>query len=432
MLKAFFNIGFTAATPPGKLRGRSRADYIARRNFYNLTADYNYFSYTLNNKKVVRNKDAEQYFTRGGTNGGLFDMNGALTEEQVSEMKEQLKTTRSIIWHGVISFDSDTSKGFETQENAVKFLNQTFGAFIDRTPLNRKNICLYASLHKDTDHRHIHFAFFEKEPKRKYDDEIDYTRKGTISQKAIDNYLVSANMHLSEHGDEYYTARDRALDRLNELRRKGCRRTKKDVRTEIMELAASLPEKGRLQYRAKNMEEYRERIDRVADLLIQSDPASRENHVAMLKEFARIQEEVKMLAQDNRLGYVNGLRMNEQELRAAMQGEQKMPMKYVDFEQIDYFQRLKDDYKARVGNVILGMCKDLRRDKYFDRRRAYYKVCSRKMKARNCRRRRENLLTQAVRALAFVDREERANYMKTVQQIEREQEMERYGVQRGE
>ena len=127
MLKAFFNIGFTLPQPPSNLRGQSRADYIARRKFYDMTAEYNYFSYTLNGKKVVKNKDAEQYYTRGGTNGGLFDMRGTLSEEQVQEMKAQLKTTRSIIWHGVISFDDDTSKGFETQESAIKFLNQTFG-----------------------------------------------------------------------------------------------------------------------------------------------------------------------------------------------------------------------------------------------------------------------------------------------------------------
>lgn len=68
---------------------------------------------------------------------------------------------------------------------------------------------------------------------------------------------------------------------------------------------------------------------------------------------------------------------------------------------------------------------------YFDRRRAFYKVCSQKMKARNFRRRRESILQQVVRTLSFVDRAERANYQKTVQQIEREQETLRYGTQRG-
>lgn len=429
MLKAFFNIGFTASTPPDKLSGRARAEYIARRNFYNLTSEYNYFTYTLNKNKVVKNANAEHYFTREGANGGLFDMNGVMSEEAVKEMKERLKTTKSIIWHGVISFDGETSKGFETQENAVKFLNRTFNAFLDRTPLNRKNICLYASLHKDTDHRHIHFAFFEKEPMRKYEDGIDYTRKGTISQKAIDNYLVSANMHLSEDGEEYYSVRDEAMERLNELRRKGLGRVKKDVRAEITELAKSLPKTGRLQYRSRNMDGYRERIDRVAELLIQSDPRSRENHVAMLKEFARVESEVKALAQDNRLGYVSGRRMSEEELRAVMDGDEKMPMKYVDLGQTDYLAKLKEDYKARVGNVILGMCKDLLRDVYFDRRRAFNKVCAEKMKARNYRKRRESVIGQTIKLLAETDKRTRTDYMKSVAELESEAASEKYASQ---
>lgn len=432
MLKAFFNIGFTLPEPPKKVSGKARAEYIARRNFYNLTAEYNYFTYTLNGKKVVKNKDAEQYYTRGGA-GGLFNLKGTISEDEVREIKAQLKESRSIIWHGIISFDDDTSKGFETQENAVKFLNQTFNAFIDRTQLNRNNICVYASLHKDTDHRHIHFAFFEKEPLHQYKDgTIDYTRRGTISQRAIDNYLVSANMHLSEHGDEYYSARDRALDRLKELRRQGFdKRAQREVRTALTALALNLPEKGRLQYNSKNMEQYRPMIDRVVDLVVQSDPEAKTNHIAMMKEFARVQDEVRTLAQDNRLGYVNGMRMDKDQIEAVMNGEGKMPVKYIDMRQVDYFQRLQDDYKARVGNVILGICKDLRRDIYFDRRRAFYKVCSQKMKARNFRRRRESILQQVVRTLSFVDRAERANYQKTVQQIEREQETLRYGTQRG-
>ena len=151
----------------------------------------------------------------------------------------------------------------------------------------------------------------------------------------------------------------------------------------------------------------------------------------MLQEFARVQAEVKALAQDNKLGYVNGRRMDKDQIEAAMAGEKKMPLQYIDLNNVDYFTRLQEDYKARVGNVILGVCKDLRRDLYFDRRRAHYKVCSQKMKARNFRRRRENLLVQVARALSFIDQRERSNFIKSVQEIEREQDMQHRGTQRG-
>lgn len=47
MPKAVFNIAYTSARPPANLRGENRAEYIARRQFYALTADYNFFSYAL-------------------------------------------------------------------------------------------------------------------------------------------------------------------------------------------------------------------------------------------------------------------------------------------------------------------------------------------------------------------------------------------------
>ena len=50
-MKAIFNIGYTSAEPPKKYTGEERAKYIARRKFYNLTADYNVFTYFLNGKR---------------------------------------------------------------------------------------------------------------------------------------------------------------------------------------------------------------------------------------------------------------------------------------------------------------------------------------------------------------------------------------------
>ena len=95
--KVIMNLKYTAPTPPKNLQGNKRSEYIARRNFYNLTSDYNYFTYTLNDKKVVKNKDAEHYFTREGTNSGLFDLKGVLSPQQIEELKKKLANTQSII-----------------------------------------------------------------------------------------------------------------------------------------------------------------------------------------------------------------------------------------------------------------------------------------------------------------------------------------------
>lgn len=429
MPKALFNIAYTLPSAPSYMKGNARAEYQARRSFYDLTAQYNFFSYVLNGKKIARNANAEEYYTRGGTNGGLFNLDGAMSEGQVAEMKKRLESSKSVIWHGFISFDEETSRGFQTQENAVKFMRQTFGSFLERTHLNPKNIELYAALHLDKEHHHhIHFAFFEREPKhRDKNGVLGYTHRGKFDARAIDNYLVSANMHLSENGYEYYTARDRAMSRLRETRKEIGNSVKNaDLRLALSDLRSKLPKEGRLQYNAAQMKELRPDIDRVAELLIASDPAANAAHKEMLVQLARVKEEVIELVKDNKLAYSDDSRMSKQELAAAMSGDSSMSLKFVDLKNVDYFERLQADYRARVGNVVLGVCKDLSRNDYQDRCRKH-NINDRSMKinAKHRWRRRESLLQNAVRILAEVDKQQPANFIKTVQEIEREQEMER-------
>lgn len=429
MPKALFNIAYTLPSAPSYMKGNARAEYQARRSFYDLTAQYNFFSYVLNGKKIARNANAEEYYTRGGTNGGLFNLDGAMSEGQVAEMKKRLESSKSVIWHGFISFDEETSRGFQTQENAVKFMRQTFGSFLERTHLNPKNIELYAALHLDKEHHHhIHFAFFEREPKhRDKNGVLGYTHRGKFDARAIDNYLVSANMHLSENGYEYYTARDRAMSRLREARKEIGNSVKNaDLRLALSDLRSKLPKEGRLQYNAAQMKELCPDIDRVAELLIASDPAANAAHKEMLVQLARVKEEVIELVKDNKLAYSDDRRMSKQELAAAMSGDSSMSLKFVDLKNVDYFERLQADYRARVGNVVLGVCKDLSRNDYQDRCRKH-NINDRSMKinAKHRWRRRESLLQNAVRILAEVDKQQPANFIKTVQEIEREQEMER-------
>lgn len=434
-MRAVFNIGFTLAAPPASYSGNRRAEYIAERNFYNLTSDYNYFTYTLNGQKVAKNANAEHYFTREGTNTGLFNMDGPIDEEQKKEIKLRLKDTKSTIWHGFISFDEETSRGFCSQENCVKFMKQTFGGFLTQAGFKKSNIELYCSLHEDTQHRHIHFAFFEKEPLRldKYGNQV-FTRKGKVAATAIDNYLVSANMHLSEHSAEYYTARDKAIAEMRRTRELKSRTGFVDGRSstasllmnyELSKLTSKLPKTGRLQYNSNDIANLRPEIDRVAELLIRSDARVAAAHEQMLKNLARIEHEVEQLAADGKLGYVNGKRMTTADIAAAMDDgptrNKALSMEFLDMQNVNYFERLKNDYKARIGNVVLGMCKDiLHSDTHEHKRIGYVNNKHRKIEAKMRRRHRSELIYAARRAIGAICYQESANFLKTVQQHERD------------
>ncbi len=435
MPKAIFNIAYTNATPPANYSGNRRADYIARRNFYNLTAEYNYFSYSLNGKKVVKNATAEGYFTREGTNTGLFNMQGLISEAQKEELKAALKETKSPIWHGFISFDAETSLGFQTQENAIKFMNQTFGGFLRRAGFQKDNVELFCSLHEDTDNRHIHFAFFEKEPLHTNSrGDIGVYHRGLIANKVIDNYLVSANMHLSENGEQYYSARDKAMDELKRIRSERAEtgrfrtgRVSENLKLShaFQELIAKLPKTGRLQYNADSMEKLRPEIDALAERLIQSDPRARAAYIEMQKQFARVEKETVQIALENKLAYSKSMRMSKEQIQAAMGGNtinQNMPLQYLDMKNVDYLSRLQDDFKARLGNMVLGVCKDMMKEQ----KRTEW---NRKTIAKNSRRKRSRLLWNLKKAIIAECTMDSANFLKTVKEheyeIKREEEANR-------
>ena len=324
MGKVVLNLSFTEKYPPRNFSEQKKAEYIARRNFYNMTADYNYFTYVLQDKKVQTNATAEDYFTK---NYGLFDMNGNLSAQEVESLKEKLKNTDSIIWHGVISFDSETSLSFENQDEAIKFLSKTFGGLLDQSHLDKNNITLYASLHKDTDNRHIHFSFFENEPKHvDKNGNVTFTRKGTLNTKAIENYLISSNIHLSKEKDLYYSARDDVSNSLKAIRETGVTAISKELKKGLTSLIQKLPKNSRLQYSAENMKDLRKDIDGLSEMLVRSDGALFEKHKTVLEAIAKREKIAREICLQNSFAVVDGARVKVEKLS----GVEKTTFTYLD------------------------------------------------------------------------------------------------------
>jgi hypothetical protein len=381
----------------------------------------------LDHRKVEKNKDAMDYFTRSGTNTGLFNLDGALSEKQCGELKEKLANTESIIWHGFISFDTETTQGFKSQDQAIQFMKQSFGAFLERTHLRRDNLEIFAALHTDAaHHHHIHFSFFEKEPKRpdKNGNPV-YTKKGSFESAAIDNYLVSANMHLSENSRDYYTARDRAMDRFKSIRLENVVRADY-LRLKLEQLVKKLPKTGRLQYNSENIKPLRHEIDELSELLLRADPQALKLHQDMQYELSRKEQEVKRLAADNKLAYVNGKRMNSETIKELLEkGRTKyIEESYIDLEKIDYIDKLRLDYKSRLGNRVLGLCKAMRKE-YGDNRKAKVNERGKKIAARRRRANQGRVLADFMKALASYQRGIQADFTKSLAQIEREIETQK-------
>ncbi|MDE7107409.1 MAG: relaxase MobL, partial [Clostridiales bacterium] len=90
-------------------------------------------------------------------------------------------------------------------------------------------------------------------------------------------------------------------------------------------LTDKLPQHGRLQYNSENIEPYRKDIDSVVQMLLRKSPNGMDAHKKTLSEIAR-----------------RGSALSETGTKS------------------EYVKRLTEEYKSRLGNVVLGMIKQYR------------------------------------------------------------------------
>lgn len=330
MPKVIFNIGFTPYKCPSR---RSPEKHAAERAFYNGTASYNYFDYSEKDTKVVKDEK------KPGTNymektSGVFNQNGVLTGKQKAELAEKLKNTKSIIWHGFISFDEETSKLFNTQAACIDFINGTMSTYFKENRLDMDKIELFCSLHSDTDNRHIHFSFFEREPATMNSKGYPAYRKSGVFGKKVgeryelsdgtvveegtkgarkkwiyddagrDCFLYKANMYLEENKFSLHAERDALMNEMKALTPAEMQKQQnKELRASLKELAKKIPPQGRKTYGSKEMAFLRPDIDKVVKQFIDTVPGLRRGYDAWNIAFYAKESEAKRICARENLPY---------------------------------------------------------------------------------------------------------------------------------
>lgn len=354
-MSVVFNVTYTLSKPKNNWSNFQKNIWENERKFYNLSADYNYVSYSLNGKKTQTNKD---YLTYMEKSTGAFNFDGEITEKKLDEIKEKLKTTKSIIWHGFISFDEDTSVSFDNTEKCRKFLKQTLPTLFEQSHLNFDNVELFASLHKDTNHRHIHFEFFEKEPKRKNKNgEKVFTNKGAFKQIAIDNFMISSHLYFEKNKEELHLARNKALNRLKEIIPTFSKAT--DIQKSLYDLTLKLPKTNRLQYNSKNLDGIRKDIDNVVNQIISSDTKLSLFVKSMYSEIKKREDVAREIAKENKMFYIDKQRINANEIEKELKEKGELVNTKFDLQKnFNCIEKIKKDFKARLGQIVINICKN--------------------------------------------------------------------------
>ena len=312
-----------------------RAAHKEERRFYNLTGEKNALKYFSTEAKRGVKKTALEYFEKST---GVFNQKGMLTREEIEEMKVRARQNTGNIWHGYISLGKEDSPKIDTPEKCIELIG-TFGGFFKDAKLNDKNLDLMCALHMDRPHHlHIHFEFWEKEPKYKgADGTLRYKSKGRIEKTAVENMKIRLGLFLSDNKTQLYGSRDEALKKLRGMTAiQAAMKSTEEIKSEILSLAKNLPKTGRLAYGSKDMESYRGRVDGIVKMLLQYDGTARK---ANRKFYQALEERKREIS----------------ELCALHK---------IDEKDISLIADIEQDYKRRQGNLIIKLAKFVKPEFY--------------------------------------------------------------------
>lgn len=354
-------------TPYKLLKGASAdeiAEHAGKRAFYDMTGADNIFKYITTEGKRTGKRTALEYLQK---NTGVFNDKGMLTQEQVDEMKARLKENKGHIFHGFISLNEEQSYKIDTPEKCIELIRRTFPQFLTDAKFHKDNVDLMCALHLDRPHHlHIHFVFWEKEPKYKSKDGTPrYRRLGKIDKKSIDNMFVRLGLYLSDSKDKVYKSRDKAIAELKELLGvRAVMASDEQIKKEIISLAKDLPKDGRITYGSKDMESFRPRIDRIVQLLLGSDVKAMKANRRFYEAVAEREREVKNICGERFVPSRKKGKPKPVERDLPNYGNK------IDESNIHVIEELKADYKRRQGNLVLNLCKFIKPE-YFERKRKY-------------------------------------------------------------
>lgn len=266
---------------------------------------------------------------------GVFDSRGLMSPSEKKELRERLRNTDSVIWDMVISTEEKYGKRNLTDwKEAQKLLNDILPKFFKRAGMDKDNVVWYAGLHENTDNRHIHISFFEKEP-RIYDKKSKgfRHRKGKIGIQNIRSLKMDAESYFLQPAVALRRMRDEAVARAKAtVLGKSPTETNQAMRRIIHELYEEIPKRGHVYYASENMDGVRKKVDQLSDMILSQD--------GLRDRYFRISTH---------------LAMNDSEMiKSARQHHVDCPNDWLKEKQF------RDDIHRRMGNAIITSLIDFR------------------------------------------------------------------------
>lgn len=295
------NIGYAPNSQAINRFGNNAAKRAGERKFYSSNQDDDFVKYV---GRGIAEGDAVGYMGNPEKSSGVFNENGLLGRDAIKKLRLQLRVTDSNIWHTVISFTEVFGEKYMTSyEDAMELLKAELPQFFKSIGIDTDNVEWFAGLHTNTDNRHIHLAFFEKEPRFTSEgSDAKRYRFGTIGESQLDSFRVHIEERLTDVAFELKRSRrnvsDTAHDTLFHL---GMTDFDRELKKKLLALYRALPLDGRVSYGSKNMDALRGQVDDLTTFIIKNNPELKRDYEQFCSKLARRDAEVKRMCDDQKI-----------------------------------------------------------------------------------------------------------------------------------
>ena len=413
-----------AYTPHHLKKGSSEKDiakHAKERAFFTMTGDGDtIYRYMTREGKIcgehLKQLTVLEYLQKST---GVFNGDGMISKDELADMKFRAQSGEKNIWHGFISFDEEHSEKIDSPQKCIELVRRTFRLFFKEAGLDPDNVDLMCSLHLDRPtHLHIHYVFWEKEPKVKNQRAAGYKyrAKGKIKLDAI--AAMTERLNAIAISDELLAARDEAERQFTHSTEGMTAYSHDRAARELRKLAKELPDNCVWRYGNAAMSSYRERIDEVVLKVLVSDMKVYDKYW----EFEELLDKKKKeLAGIMGKYYKEKLKIDTNHMNDPLGGGN------VKLKEIKTIERLQWDYHRRLGDIVLNQAVLIRKNSYTYNKRFKHKA--------NDRRLRRNILFSErkigkgiesfLSSLASFFAEETRGYPSRLREIEEEMKADR-------
>lgn len=242
-----------------------------RRVFYSSNSKDYYLGYIDKGVKLNKDIDYLDYTGNLEKSSGIFNQTGLLNYDSKRLIREALRNTKSCIWDLVISFETEYGlKNVDSYEDALELVKSVLPKFFKAIKLKEDNIIWFGGLHTNTDNRHIHISFFEKEP-------MYYDAKKKSYKYRPGRINVKSCKELKMNIENYFLSPKESMKRVRRLMVDEARTSmnsssylnlNKDFKWLLKELYNILPIEGHIGYLSPNMKACKSIIDNIINKVL--------------------------------------------------------------------------------------------------------------------------------------------------------------------